>query len=526
VLQQSTVERVKRFSASTGGLVALALVLGLFSMALNFGLPGLQMDEVNHSAFTPGIVSSAAADKPHYRLPDNIILNKMGVKRFPTLGGSTYNTTIVPYVAAPLYVLMGFTVASVRLFHALLGILAVTLFGIYLRRATSRRAALLFVAAASLSVVLQVAARSQANYFLLALAAYSVVLVVTTDAHGDIAVDSRRAALAGGLFMGIAWMAYFIAAIAFLPTAVYLAVRFARSSRRQCIRFCVAAFVGVAPWIYGMISALIQRPSLRWNFGLPTYAESRLPPASIANIERTMLLWRHSLVEFALPRSIYGQFLAPSNLVANLIFVGLGAVCVYSIVRQVRERSYVTLALVSLPLCMVLGACFAFQALNVHHMTVAYMLALAQLAVALRFPARYRLAQAGVIVGVFALLLVTFAAGNLKLRETGGVGNHAREYSEIEVNVRTACDDCLPVFASWGTHLQYLFLTAGKKDFVFLTDDAKISGVLKRHKKILVIGDTAKVREISAYLDGLSWHYVSATHVHASYEVTEFQLVG
>lgn len=109
-------------------------------------------------------------------------------------------------------------------------------------------------------------------------------------------------------------------------------------------------------------------------------------------------------------------------------------------------------------------------------------------------------------VGLTAMVagtFVMFVAANVTLRETGGVGLYAREYSEIESNIRTTCPECFPVFVSWGMNLQFLFLTEGSTSFAWIPGrGSRLTEALDTHSSIVLVGSERAVKSAAEFLRG------------------------
>ena len=64
-------EKISDKTAYQRRSIALVIFIAVVSFLMGWwhiGLPGLQMDEVNHAAFVPGILDENAARLHHYRL--------------------------------------------------------------------------------------------------------------------------------------------------------------------------------------------------------------------------------------------------------------------------------------------------------------------------------------------------------------------------------------------------------------------------------------------------------------------------
>lgn len=496
--------RVVEFALSRRGQTVVVIALGVLSVAANFGLPGMSLDEVNHAAYAPGVLSAAAARAPHWRLHDNLLLNFLGIERFPILGGSTYNSTFDAYLGLPVFLVVGFSLAGLRIYHGIIGVVAVWAYSRIVRRVASPRASLLFIFAASLSVFVQIASRTRANYFLTGLALFGCGVLVILDQSGQLIAHRRTQLIAGGVLIGLAMATYFIAALSFVAPTAWILLHVARHSKRRAILFFASVSAGFSTFLYGLASALLQTPSLRWNFGLPSFAKNKVATFSTENLRRVLGLWKRSLVEYADPRDVVGQFRVPAGTFAVALGILLVLVLLFFLWETSRFPTSTEFVLLGWPVLSFAVCTFFLQGLKAHHFTIVVLPILALFAGGLT-----RSRQGGATmraVGLTAMVagtFVMFVAANVTLRETGGVGLYAREYSEIESNIRTTCPECFPVFVSWGMNLQFLFLTEGSTSFAWIPGrGSRLTEALDTHSSIVLVGSERAVKSAAEFLRG------------------------
>ena len=83
-----------------------------------------------------------------------------------------------------------------------------------------------------------------------------------------------------------------------------------------------------------------------------------------------------------------------------------------------------------------------------------------------------------------------------QLEFSGGHSYFNEKYSTVPLEISKQNDDVI-VFTSWGFHLQFLFLTNGKKKYYYTSNLNKIDEILKKNFNIILIGN--KNKQITEY---------------------------
>lgn len=239
-------------------LVGFAIVAAgwAFCATRAIELPGVFMDAVNPDYLVVRVFTWHREPMAAWVLPGNHLLGA----RFPVLT-SPYHGTQHFWLGLPLFWLLGTTVESLRVVHALfgLGVLA-ALYALLASAGVRPWLATLATGALAVDPVFLFAFRTQ-SYITMSPAAWLLLsLVFLLRAERD--SPSRRAMLACGFFAGLAVQGYFVYAF-FLPSIVggiWLWSR-ARAGTAQAWRdlgrFGAGLLVGVAGYVVGY--ALIAR---------------------------------------------------------------------------------------------------------------------------------------------------------------------------------------------------------------------------------------------------------------------------
>lgn len=456
----------------------------------NFGLPGLQLDEANHYAFISGITSEQAAELHHFRLPDNYLDSRDNLLRYPILGGSVYNSPLTAYLGLPYFTMTGHSVASLRIFSALIGLTALLSLAILAGRIFGWPAALLTGAIIATDPTHVFAARSQGVPLLpvvmfWALAANFLLTAVRTPN------TSIWPGIASGACLGWSVMAYFVGIFMALPLVLAAVIAF-RKKPAHLILFVLAGLFAYSPVIYALLSIYDWNPELLRNFGMPNWAERpSIEIFSIENLARLKTItvgafgthgfatWITGRVEidFALPR---------------LLAFGLAA-CLVVVVAFLRRGTptsqRVFYGLVSSIFALYFSGLFLLKATSLHHLMPITMLA--ALACAGAVAARGLVRPLAVTVCALLIVsnLIVLNSAHNRLVETGGRGHHNEGYSLLAPMLEGPLRNYHPVFAGWGFHLQFLFLTDGRVPYTFMgnLENQRIDKLLIQHDRLAVV---------------------------------------
>jgi len=456
----------------------------------NFGLPGLQLDEINHYAFIPGIKSESAARLSHYRLPDNYLDESDGVRRFPIVGGSVYNSPVTAYLGLPYFMVSGHSQEAVRIFSAFLALISI----LALARVTGKLfgwpAALLAGAIIATDPTHVFATRSQGisiwPVLLFWALAANLMLRITQEGSSP----AWRSALCGAL-LGWTAMAYFIGFFLAVPTALFC-LFLLRDRPRHLVAFVAAGLLAYAPMLYALASIQAISPQLLDNFGMPSWAErGSIGLLSLDNLGRLGSLLFGAFGSFEFARGVTGHFSAPQAPLRLTLF----SISILMIVGVILRRSGAsTSQRASLGIFAGLGVLylagiFALKATSVHHLiplTILAAVACASLVALGRFT-RFAAASIGTV-----LLITNLMAGqkaHTALTETGGYRFHNEGHSLVALMLAGPLSEYHPVFTAWGFHLQFLFLTDGQRPYSVISgaDRQRIDELLQRHGKISLI---------------------------------------
>jgi len=487
-------------------LVALWCLMTLW----NFGLPGLYMDEANHFAFIPGILSEEAAKLHHYRLYDNWLDYQDGVLRYPIIGGSFYNTEIRPYIAIPFFSVTGYSVETLRLFSSLIALAALLSATTLANRLFGAVPALLTGLLIILDANNVFSIRAQGGLF------WMVVLFASLAGHFLLTAHRREspsilAAAGAGACIALAVLCYFVGAALALPLVI-VGVAVFRKRISHLVVFLVSGAVAYSPVIYSVASAYLKDPATLRSFGVPKFAQKKAAPfASSENLDHVYQVLRGAFGSFDFARHIT-TFVTPSNWAnLRLLAVALGLTLLPALYFFLRRKSaplsgehrvvqgvfWTTFAIYMLSL-------FFVRSINLHHLIPLSM-----------FVALYIASMSGAgfpivrkwAIGLSVIMLLVGGASTFQaqqaLRRVGGSGLHNEVVSMPADFFRTTLKGYHPVFVSWGFHLQYLFLTEGKSPYTFMSrpNADRIRKALADNGKVGIVVSNADRAELLKVVD-------------------------
>jgi len=473
------------------GRVGLILALLWAVMTLwNFGLPGLHLDEANHYAFVSGIKSESAARLHHYRLPDNYLDRKDELSQYPILGGSVYNSPIVAYLGLPYFAVTGHSVASLRIYSALIGLAAILSLATLVGRIFGWPAALLAGAIITTDPTHVFSVRSQGIPFwptllFWALAANFLLTAVRAQKR------SAWPAIASGSCLGFSVLAYFVGFFLALPLVVAAFV----SLRRRPLHlaaFVLAGLLTYSPMIYALISIQVSNPDLLRNFGMPDWtARPSMATFSLENLSRLKTITLGAFGDHDFATWITGH-VAFNLTVPRMLAFGLGGglILMIALLRQnTPTRQTVSYGLFGAILALYFCGLLLLKATSLHHLLPITILAAMACAGAVAARGRIRSLAVAICVLLIASNLFVLNVAQNRLVETGGRGYHNESYSQLAPLLEGPLRDYRPIFAGWGFHLQFLFLTDGRVPYTFVgrPDIERISRLLAEHRALAVV---------------------------------------
>lgn len=456
----------------------------------NFGLPGLQLDEANHYAFIPGITSEQAARLHHFRLPDNYLDSQDNLRRYPIMGGSVYNSPLTAYLGLPYFAIAGHSVASLRIFSALIGLATLLSLAILAGRIAGWPAALLTGAIIATDPTHVFAARSQGVPLLpvvmfWALAANFLLTAVRSEK------TSLWPSIASGACLGWSVMAYFVGIFLALPLvlAAFVALR---KRPAHLTAFVLAGLLAYSPIIYALISIHSANPELLRNFGMPNWAEHpSITVFSAENLARLKMITLGAFGTHGFATWITGEVETDFALPRLLAFALTGCLIIFLafLRRDTPTSQKFFYGLIVSIFALYFSGLFLLKATSLHHLLPITMLA--ALACGTTVAARGLLRP--LAVAVCALLiasnLIVLSGAHNRLVETGGRGYHNESYSLLAPMLEGPLRNYHPIFAGWGFHLQFLFLTDGRVPYTFMgkLQNELIRQLLTQHQRLAVV---------------------------------------
>lgn len=491
-LPDSVFFKSKALVSKCGSCFSLALIT-LFWLVMtlwNFGLPGLQFDEANHYAFIPGIQSEEAAQKIHFRLPDNYFDERDGIKRYPIVGGSVYNSPVLAYMGLPYFSIAEHSVESLRLFTSTIALISILAFAILLGRLFSWPAAVVssLIIATDPSHIFLVRAQGAPIWPVLLFWALAANGVLTLVRHKQAPV---WISLITGACIGWSVMAYFLGLFLALPLVLVAAIVLWKRPWHLIV-FLTAGLVAYSPAIYAFISIYMENPALLHNFGTPDWAAR--PAVGIFSNEnllrlRNITIGAFGTYEFA--NSVTGRFTHGFPYFRMIAFASAFFVVIVVLFKQlgVNRHQRFFFWLIGGIFAIYFTAIFLLKATSFHHLLPVTVLA--AVLVGSLFAVQGRIRFAAVLISAILALTNFFALNSAhdRLTETGGRGYYNESYSELTPVLTGPLKAYHPIFAGWGFHLQFLFLTEGKKDYSFIGQQQidSIHHHLENHKKIAVV---------------------------------------
>ena len=488
-----------------GGVAVLAMLsLAWTLMTLwDFGLPGLYFDEVNHYAFIPGLLSEEAARLPHYRLADNWIDLRDGVGQYPILGGTIYNSLLRTYIGLPFFLAAGFSLESIRLFSALLGLAAILYSASLVGRLFGWLPALLFGLVVITDPTSVFSLRAQGGLF------WMLILFATVAAHALLVAWQRRdhppwwTAIVAGASIALAVASYFVGVFVAVPlVACGIAIYWRHPWRLAA--FLVAGIIAYSPVLYALWSIHVQTPQHFANFGHASLDPSRPTVPLAESLKKALDKLQGALGSHRFAGSIVGGL--PRDFSLLRIAAVVAAIATWLVVamrgRIGRKPRGLFLAIIAFVAIVYVVALLKLTSLNLHHLIPFSVMLTMAICCLVAIPGIPRAVGGCVVAILLATNSIAMLDAHSSLQRTGGRAYHNEAYSlPASLMTEEAYRDHYPVFAAWGFHLQYLFQTRGERPYAFMaTPDAdRIRKLLGKHGKLAVFVDR---RDRDAFLDG------------------------
>lgn len=477
---------------STAVLLALTLAWAVMTL-WDFGLPGLYFDEVNHYAFIPGLLSEEAARLPHYRLADNWFDLQDGLKQYPILGGTVYNTLLRTYIGLPFFLATGFSVEALRAFSALIGLAAILSSATLVARLFGWLPALLFGLVLATDPTNVFSLRSQGGLF------WMVILFSTIASHALLTAWQRRelppwwTAIVAGASIALAVASYFVGVFVAVPLVACGIVVYWRHPWRLAA-FLAAGLIAYSPVLYALWSIYVQTPQHFSDFGHPSLARERPPMFGGESLRTAANKLRGAWGFHRFAEYIVGDLPRDHTRLRVAALVAAAATWVVVAARRRLGGNLrgLFLAIIALVATIYAIAVLALGSLNLHHLIPLTVFLTMAVCCLVAIPGIPR----AIGVSAVAILLITnmiaMIDAHASLRRTGGNGYHNEAYS-LPARVMSMPDyqGHYPVFAGWGFHLQFLFQTRGERPYAFMIkpEPTRLRALLAKHGKLAVFVD-------------------------------------
>ncbi len=228
---------------------------------------------------------------------------------------------------------------------------------------------------------------------------------------------------------------------------------------------------------------------------MPNFAiKHKVSTFSSENLKRTLSLFQMWAGSFLFTKAVVGNFTDAAHALRTTVFGATVALGFWSLARhKYLPTQTVLLAITSATLVIFLVGAFILKSLSFHHLLLLFFVLAMQISVLISSSGYLK--YLAIVLG--AVLLVgnvnALILAHKTLEKTGGVGYHNEMFSRIAETISSKCDDCYPVFISWGAHLQFLFLTEGQQKYSFLLNPAMntLKDLIYQHGKIALVGSVA-----------------------------------
>jgi hypothetical protein len=477
-------------------LIAILAAIWFLVTFWNFGLPGLYFDEANPFARAPGLVSDAIARmvfrSSPYNVPNNYLDYLDGVPRFPIFGGNVYNTVLHAYYGLPLFYALGFSLEILRLFEAIVLLMAVGSTALLLYRLAGFWPSVVFGVAALIDPSVAFAARSQAF-------AASLLVVLFASIAGHLLLSYARSetprlswAFGIGLSSGFCVLTYFTGAFFTIPLVI-AALYLVWNCRSHLVALLAGGAVPALIALYGLISIYIISPERLAKYGFSSNAAARqvgIPTFGSANLLRMQTLFLGTFGEFAFVKRIVGSFTTEFGLARAVAVLGYFIVVAGGILRW-RGQGEVKVAAVIALACAALYCVgtFALKGIGLHHLPPLILLAYFVLVLGFSAGKIIRTVAIVSLTAIIATNALGLARAQQALTRTGGVHFFNETVSLPATLFRTTFPGVTPVFVDWGFSQQFLFQAGGSIPYVFrvLSDSSDVWRIAERHERIAIV---------------------------------------
>ena len=520
-------------------LVALAWA---FCATRAIELPGVYMDAVNPDYLVTRVLHWRRAPTVAWVLPGNHLLGA----RFPILV-SLYHGSQHFWLGLPLFWLLGTTVESLRIVHALfgLGVLA-TLYALLASAGVRPWLATLAAGALATDPVFLFAFRTQ-SYITMSPAAW-LLLSLYFQMRWQRRGRSPRALVASGLFAGLAVQGYFV--YGFFVPVLLAGVSLgsgdtpgATRRRRDVARWCFGLALGLAGYVLGY--ALIAREegglAALWAylteqqhslgaFASPMTLDERARFVRDRVVDTFGNGWHHSLV--------FGEndYRLPGTTAKLLLLVAVPPALLVLAEWQ-RKATALQRLVVALPAGFYLFALVFGGRMGGHHFMSLLPIGYAGLALAFAHvggtaarphsPAPFATLVAP---AAFALLVALNVQGHrqemAKLIATRGVGLYSDAINRLASDLSASPRKPYVILPDWGLALPVVFLTGGRVHTSWNATPADAQRLLCAGRDVaiaLIDGDRAARR--NAWRAELGWDAPSVTPYRQADGEVVFELV-
>lgn len=481
---------------STFAIIATVLLVYWIGVFRHIELPGIYMDAINPDYLVAHRLNPAL-NNPGWILPS---------AWFPILG-NLYHGVQNFYIGLPIYWLLGASVVSARIVHALFGAVIIALvFFLGLRTTGSR----LLAAAAALCLATDIAFiasfRTQ-NYIILGGQVWLMASLLLLFPK-DLQLISKKRLLFSGVLFGLAIYGYFVFTF-FLPAAFYIVTRTTGTRRiRSTAIWFSGMVIGMIPYAIGYLSMLLALDGTDKLLEYLRTATNTLAPLSSKLSFSASYGYMLSMVNLAIINGgnellIFGEYISVSAWTASKYFFFLATLALLLAILTTRKNSqekFKGFLLVLLPCSYMLVAGILGTRLGAHHFSVLipflYLLAAvlfnecAKLMTHTSLGNRSFVLQHRAIVTAVVITLVGNVIQQQKfftqLDLSGGKGLATNALTTLANDALSGPSDTVYLFPEWGFFMSFAFLTESRVPYWFEASKHGIERLRGQYKYVSI----------------------------------------
>jgi hypothetical protein len=494
----------ERWRNRIASLLPFAIVALVYAAVASYQiqLPGLYMDAVDPDYLAVRILNWHRNPFVPWVLPGNDLFG-----HFPVLTSLYYGIQQL-YLPLPVFWLLGTTVTSLRVAHALFALfILATLYVLLVKGTTNRWWTAGICTALALDPGFVFAFRTQ-SYITMAPVAWLLLSVSCLQQRAKASPPAAlRLLTMSGFFFGLSVFGYFVYAFYSPPLAIVAIVWRSHRERRD-VR---AMVLNLASWCVGVLAGCVG-----YVFGYSLLAESQ---GGFRGLLTFTLQYQQNVGAFSAHQSLWGRLLSAWQFIESVFYnwwhnalmfgdytpipgaawktaLLLGLPLLLWAIAESRQRAVPLLRVVlALELSFFLVALVFGDRLGGHHFVSLLPLSYAALALAVQAiatAARQPVTAAGNALAwvIVVLLLSINLAGEKResdqLRATHGIGLYSDAINHLAADLLKSGQQNVVFLPDWGLFMPVAFLTGGNVDLVTDEDYALARQTLCKDRPVAV----------------------------------------